>query len=167
VQVLVRRTRQCVPVRSRTQSLSPETAILLHIFVVRATAVVFYLALKQGRSMTSDLQYHRDAEFFAAGICPVCLKQVGKTRPRHAMAQHFYKQKKVDLEHALYATTTYKQHFRHGRSKETLPAEAREIAAVLHRHVDKAILDTILQPDSQKKHQPDTNVQHNRQAQRI
>jgi hypothetical protein len=115
--------------------------------------------------MTSDLQYHRDAELFAAGICPVCLKQVGKTRPRHAMAQHFYKQKKVDLEHALYATTTYKQHFRHGRSKETRPAEAREIATILRKHVDKAILDTILRPRCQESERAHANVRRDCPAQ--
>jgi hypothetical protein len=117
--------------------------------------------------MNRDQQYHWDAELFAAGVCPVCLKQVGKTRPRHAMIQHFHKQKKVDLEHALYATTTYKQHFRHGRSKETLPAEAREIAAVLHRHVEKDILDTILRPQCQENERAHANVQRNCQAQRI
>jgi hypothetical protein len=138
---------------------------LLHIFVVRATAVVFYLALKQGRSMNKDQQYHRDAELFAAGVCPVCLKQVGKTRPRHAMVQHFYKLKKVDLEHALYAKTTYKQHFRHGRSTETRPAEAREIAAVLRRRVDKAILDTILRPQCQENERAHANVRRDCQAQ--
>jgi hypothetical protein len=126
---------------------------------VRAIAMLFYLALKQGRSMKSNPQYHRDAELFAAGVCPVCLKQVGKTRPRYAMAQHFHKQKKVDLEHALYATTTYRQHFRHGRSKKTQPVKAREIAAVLHKHVDKAILDTILQPECQENKRAHANVQ--------
>jgi hypothetical protein len=83
------------------------------------------------------------------------------------MVQHFHKQKKVDLEHALYATTTYKQHFRHGRLKEICPAKAREIAAVLHRHVDKDILDTILRPQCQENEMAHANVRRNCQAQRI
>jgi hypothetical protein len=117
--------------------------------------------------MTSDQQYHRDAELFAAGVCPVCLKQVGKTRPRHAMVQHFHKQKKVDLEHALYAKTSYRQHFRHDRLKETPPVKAREIVAMMHRHVDEAILDTILQPECQENVRPHANLRRNCQAQTI
>jgi hypothetical protein len=129
--------------------------------------MLFYLALKQGRSMTSDQQYHRDAELFAAGVCPVCLKQVGKTQPRHAMAQHFNKQKKVDLEHALYAKTSYRQHFRHGRSKETLSVKAREIVAMMHRHVDKDILDTILRSQCQENVRAHANLRRDCQAQTI
>jgi hypothetical protein len=104
--------------------------------------------------MTSEQQreYQRDAELFAAGICPVCLKQVGKTKRRHAMVQHFYRQRKVNLGHALYMQTAYKQHFRHGRSKQPVsPVHVKEIARMLHSHVDKHILETILQPKRQQK----------------
>jgi hypothetical protein len=96
--------------------------------------------------MTTE-QYQRDAELFAAGICPVCLKQVGKkTQSRHAMVQHFHRQKQVDLEHALYMECSYKQHFRHGRSKKPLcPVQAKEVADMLHRHVDKHTLNEVLQ----------------------
>jgi hypothetical protein len=95
--------------------------------------------------MTTE-QYQRDAELFAAGICPVCLKQVGKTRSRHAMVQHFHRQKQVDLEHALYMECSYRQHFRHGRSKKPLcPVQAKEVVDMLHRHVDKHTLDEVLQ----------------------
>jgi hypothetical protein len=65
-------------------------------------------------------QYQRDAELFAAGVCPVCFRKVGKAKSRHAMVQHFYRYKKLDVQHALYSRTSYKQHFRHGRSKEAL-----------------------------------------------
>ena len=54
-------------------------------------------------------------------------------------------QKQVDLFHALYARTSYKQHFKHGQSKELSPVNPREIAAMLHRHVDKETFDTISQ----------------------
>jgi hypothetical protein len=117
--------------------------------------------------MNSDQQYHRDAELFAAGVCPVCLKQVGKTRPRHAIVQHFHMQKKVDLEHALYATTTYKQHFRHGRLKKTLLVKAPEIVAMMHRHVEIDILDTILRPQCQENERAHANVRLDCKAQTI
>jgi hypothetical protein len=110
--------------------------------------MLFYLAVAPSRGMTSEQQreYQRDAELFAAGICPVCLKQVGKTKRRHAMVQHFYRQRKVSLEHALYMQTTYKQHFRHGRSKKPLClVQAKEVADMLLKHVDKSTLDEILQ----------------------
>jgi hypothetical protein len=69
-------------------------------------------------------QYRRDAELFAARVCPVCFKTIGKAQPRHAMVQHFYRYRKTDMQHALYSKTSYKHHFRHGRLKESLRAVA-------------------------------------------
>jgi hypothetical protein len=86
-----------------------------------------------------------DAKLIKAGTCPVCFKAIGKTPSRHAMVQHFYREKQVDLFYALYAKTSYKQHFKRGRSKELSPVKPREIAAMLHRHVDKETFDTISQ----------------------
>jgi hypothetical protein len=65
-------------------------------------------------------QYQRDVELFAAGVCPVCSRKVGKAQSRHAMVQHFYRYNKIDSQHALYSKTSYKHHFRHGRLKESL-----------------------------------------------
>jgi hypothetical protein len=76
----------------------------------------------------------------------VCLKQVGKRKPRHAMVQHFYRQRKVNLGHALYMQTSYRQHFRHGQSKKPLClVQAKEVADMLLKLVDKSTLDEILQ----------------------
>jgi hypothetical protein len=113
--------------------------------IVRAAIVVFYLAVVSSRSMYSEQQYERDAKLIKAGTCPVCFKTIGKTPSRHAMVQHFYREKQLDLFHAIYAETSYKEHFKHGRSKELAPMQPREIAAMLHRSVDKETFDTILQ----------------------
>jgi hypothetical protein len=115
--------------------------------IVRAAVVIFYLVVVSNRSinMQSEQQYERDAKLINAGTCPVCFKTIGKTRSRHAMVQHFYRQKQLDLFHAIYAKTSYKQHFRHGRPKESSPVQPREIAAMLHRHVDKETFETISQ----------------------
>jgi hypothetical protein len=83
--------------------------------------------------MNSAQRYQRDAELFAQGVCPVCLKRVGKTESKYAMPQHFYRQKKVESKHALYSRTSYKQRFRPGRSKQPLhPVQAEQVARVLH-----------------------------------
>jgi hypothetical protein len=95
--------------------------------------------------MYSEQQYERDAKLIKAGTCPVCFKTIGETQSRHAMVQHFYREKQLDLFHALYAKTSYKQLFRHGQSNDSSPVQSREIAAMLHRHLDKDILDTISQ----------------------
>jgi hypothetical protein len=48
---------------------------------------------------------------------------------------------------------SYKQRFRHGRSKKPLcPVQAKEVADMLHRHVDKAILDQVLQQKVNNTH---------------
>jgi hypothetical protein len=115
--------------------------------IVRTAIVVFYLAVVSSRSMNkhSEQQYVRDAKLIKAGTCPVCFKTIGKTPSRHAMVQHFYREKQQDLFHALYAKTSYKQHFKHVRSKELAPVQPRKIAAMLHRHVDKETFDTLSQ----------------------
>jgi hypothetical protein len=108
----------------------------------------FYVAhlYQEAAAMSSVQQYHRDAAMFAEGICPVCLTKVGKTRPRHSMIPHFHRHKQVNLEHALYMKSSYKQHFKPGRSsKPVRTANAEKVAELLRRHVGQHLFAELVQ----------------------
>ena len=83
----------------------------------------------------SAQRHDSDSALLSKNFCPVCLLKVGTTR--HALSQHFYRKKKIDLEHALYMDD-YREHFRHGRSKKpTRRVQTQELASMLRRHVGK------------------------------